>query len=781
MTSMRVYEFAKQHKLTSKAVLDLAKKNGIEFASHMSSVSEENQKKLQDLVQGTAPSKPAPEKASSKAKATPVDKAKSEKQGSQAQPKASSKPEQAKAKAGQGSVKASANKEAAKDNKTHQVKDHKPTADQSKSNQGDFQKNNSNQRNNNQRNNNQRNNNQDNGSGRSNRRRRGNRRRGNQQNNQTPSKGLTQRKHKDLPETFEYSEGINIQDIAKVFHRDATEIIKKLMMLGVMANQNQALSKDVIELIAMEYGVEPIEKVEVDKSDLELYFEEEIPEEAKKIRPPVVTIMGHVDHGKTTLLDQLRHTSVTADEAGGITQHIGAYQVEVDGNTVTFLDTPGHEAFTTMRARGADVTDIAIIVVAADDGVMPQTVEAINHAKAANVPIIIAVNKIDKPTANPDRVKQELTEYGIIPEDWGGENIFVEISAKMNLNLDELLEMILLVAEVQELKADPNRMAIGSVIEARLDKSQGATATLLVKEGTLKVGDPIVVGNTYGRVRTMTNDKNRRIKTAGPATPVEITGLNDAPQAGDLFVVFEDEKSARAAGEERAMRAQEAQRNSTKKVTLDNLFESLQEGELKSVNVIIKADVQGSVEALAASLQKIEVEGVKVNIVHKAVGAINESDVTLANASGAIVIGFNVRPTVQARQLADQEEVDIRSYRVIYNVIEEIETAMKGMLDPEFVEEVTGQAVVRETFVVSKLGTIAGAFVTDGYIERSGQVRLIRDNIVIFEGDIASLKRYQDDVREVKKGFDCGLMIENYNDIKVDDVIEAFHMVEVKR
>lgn len=579
-----------------------------------------------------------------------------------------------------------------------------------------------------------------------------------------------------------YSEGTNIQEIAKILHRDASEIIKKLMMNGVMANQNQALSKDVIELIALEYGVEPEEKVVVDVSDLDVYFEEEQDEAKLTTRPAVVTIMGHVDHGKTTLLDQLRHSRVTEGEAGGITQHIGAYQVETeDDNIITFLDTPGHEAFTTMRARGADVTDIAIIVVAADDGVMPQTVEAINHAKAADVPIIIAVNKIDKPTANPDRVKQELSEHGIISEDWGGDNIFVEISAKFNQNIEELLEMIVLVAEVQELKANPDRLALGSVIEARLDKNQGATATLLVQDGTLNVGDPIVVGNTYGRVRTMVNDIGRRIRTAGPATPVEITGLQTAPQAGDLFVVFEDEKTARQAGEQRAQEAQEAQRSLTKKVTLDNLFESLQEGELKSVNVIIKADVQGSAEALSASLQKIEVEGVRVNVVHQAVGAINESDISLAAASGAIVIGFNVRPTPQARLQADSEVVDIRQYRVIYDAIEEIETAMKGMLDPEYEEEVQGQALVRETFTVSKLGTIAGSFVTDGYIARDSQVRLIRDNIVIFEGEIASLKRFQDDAKQVAKGYECGIMIENYNDVKMDDVIEAFHMVEIER
>ena len=448
---------------------------------------------------------------------------------------------------------------------------------------------------------------------------------------------------------------------------------------------------------------------------------------------------------------------------------------------ITFIDTPGHAAFTTMRARGAKITDVTILVVAADDGVMPQTVEAINHAKAADVPIIVAVNKIDKPAANPGRVMQELSDLGLVPEAWGGDTIFVEISAKFNQNIEELLEMILLVAEVQELKANPNRLALGTVIEARLDKSKGPIATLLVQEGTLKVGDPIVVGNTFGRVRVMVNDQGRRVKTALPATPVEITGLNASPQAGDRFVVFEDEKTARAAGEERAKRALIEQRNASSRITLDNLFSTLKEGELKEVNVIIKADVQGSVEALASSLQKIEVEGVRVKIIHTAVGAINESDITLATASNAIIIGFNVRPTPQAKIQAESDQVDIRLHRIIYNVIDEIETAMKGMLDPEFEEKITGQAIVRETYTVSKLGTIAGSYVLEGVVKRSSSVRLIRDNIVIYEGELASLKRFKDDAKEVKLGFECGIMIEGYNDIKVDDIIEAYEMVEIKR
>ncbi|MBO0449965.1 translation initiation factor IF-2 [Enterococcus sp. MJM12] len=589
------------------------------------------------------------------------------------------------------------------------------------------------------------------------------------------------RKFRELPEVLEYTEGMNVADIAKKIHREPAEIIKKLFMMGVMVNQNQALDKDTIELLATDYGIEAQEKVQVDIADIDKFFEaEEVVAENLVPRPPVVTIMGHVDHGKTTLLDTLRHSRVTSGEAGGITQHIGAYQIDIDGKPITFLDTPGHAAFTSMRARGASITDITILVVAADDGVMPQTVEAINHAKAAKVPIIVAVNKIDKPGANPQHVMQELSEYELIPESWGGDTIFVEISAKFGQNIDELLEMILLVAEVEDLKADPSQRAIGTVIEARLDKGKGPVATLLVQQGTLHVGDPIVVGNTYGRVRVMTNDLGRRDKAVGPATPVEITGLNDVPQAGDRFVVFEDEKTARAAGEERAKRALMEQRASNSRVTLDNLFESLKEGELKEVNVIIKADVQGSAEALAASLQKIEVEGVRVNIVHSAVGAINESDVTLAAASNAIIIGFNVRPTPQAKQQADAETVDIRLHRIIYKAIEEIETAMKGLLDPEFEEKITGQMVVRETYKVSKVGTIAGCFVTDGFIRRDSGVRVIRDGIVIYEGVLASLKRFKDDVKEVKQGFECGAMVDKFNDVKVDDVIEAYVMEEIK-
>ena len=602
---------------------------------------------------------------------------------------------------------------------------------------------------------------------------------GRQQQSNKPA--VPPRKFRELPEVLEYTEGMNVADIAKKIHREPAEIIKKLFMMGVMVNQNQPLDKDTIELLATDYGIEPQEKVTIDIADIDRFFDaEDVNEENLVSRPPVVTIMGHVDHGKTTLLDTLRHSRVTSGEAGGITQHIGAYQIDIDGKPITFLDTPGHAAFTSMRARGASITDITILVVAADDGVMPQTIEAINHAKAAKVPIIVAVNKVDKPGANPQHVMQELSEYELIPEAWGGDTIFVEISAKFNQNIDELLEMILLVAEVEDLKADPTQHGIGTVIEARLDKGKGPVATLLVQQGTMRVGDPIVVGNTYGRVRVMTNDIGRREKSAGPATPVEITGLNDVPQAGDRFAIFEDEKTARAAGEERAKRALLEHRSASARVTLDNLFESLKEGELKEVNVIIKADVQGSAEALAASLKKIDVEGVRVKIVHSAVGAINESDVTLAAASNAIIIGFNVRPTPQAKQQASTEEVDIRLHRIIYKAIEEIETAMKGMLDPEYEEKITGQMTVRETYKVSKVGTIAGCYVNEGSIQRDSGVRIIRDGIVILEGKLASLKRFKDDVKEVKMGYECGVMIENFNDIKVDDVIEGFIMEEIK-
>ena len=602
-------------------------------------------------------------------------------------------------------------------------------------------------------------------------------------NNKQVVKPVTERKFHELPTEFEYTSGMTVAEIAKRIKREPAEIVKKLFMMGVMATQNQSLDGDTIELLMVDYGIEAKEKVEVDNADIERFFVEDgyLNEDELTERPPVVTIMGHVDHGKTTLLDTLRNSRVATGEAGGITQHIGADQIEADGNKITFLDTPGHAAFTSMRARGASVTDITILIVAADDGVMPQTIEAINHSKAAGVPIIVAINKIDKPGANPERVIGELAEHGVISTAWGGDSEFVEISAKFNKNIDELLETVLLVAEMQELKADPTVRAIGTVIEAHLDKGKGAVATLLVQQGTLNVQDPIVVGNTFGRVRAMANDLGRRVKVAGPSTPVSITGLNEAPMAGDHFAVYEDEKSARAAGEERAKRALLKQRQATQRVSLENLFDTLKAGEVKTVNVIIKADVQGSVEALAASLLKIDVEGVRVNVVHSAVGAINESDVTLAAASNAVVIGFNVRPTPIARQQAENEEVEIRLHSIIYKVIEEVEDAMKGMLDPEYQEKIIGEAIIRETFKVSKIGTIGGFMVINGKVTRDSSVRVIRDGVVIADGKLASLKHYKDDVKEVGNAQEGGLMIDNFNDLKVDDTIEAYVMEEIKK
>ena len=821
MSKTRVYELAKELNVASKEIIERAKEVGISYNSHMSTMEEAEISKIKGAWNSKPAAKPAPKAEKKEAKPAPKQEVKkaepkkevekghapkkeftkredhSPKQGqhkqnqernhSQNQRRHEQNDKRNQERPNQKQQNANGNRPSfkkeparteARSNQQGQVE--RPRNNQKPNNNNDRFESPRNNRNNDRRNNQRYNDFNNDGFGKKNRNQKG--KKGNRREEQKAKPAVPARKFHELPEVLVYTDGMTVAELAKKIKREPAEIIKKLFLLGVMATLNQGLSKDAIELLAADYGMDAEEKIEKDISDLDVYFEEAAAEsEESTVRPPVVTIMGHVDHGKTTLLDQLRNSSVVAGEAGGITQHIGAYQIKIDGKPITFLDTPGHAAFTTMRARGADITDITIIVVAADDGVMPQTVEAINHAKAADVPIIVAVNKIDKPAANPGRVMQELSDLGLVPEAWGGDTIFVEISAKFNQNIEELLEMILLVAEVQELKANPNRLALGTVIEARLDKSKGPIATLLVQEGTLKVGDPIVVGNTFGRVRVMVNDQGRRVKTALPATPVEITGLNASPQAGDRFVVFEDEKTARAAGEERAKRALIEQRNASSRITLDNLFSTLKEGELKEVNVIIKADVQGSVEALASSLQKIEVEGVRVKIIHTAVGAINESDITLATASNAIIIGFNVRPTPQAKIQAESDQVDIRLHRIIYNVIDEIETAMKGMLDPEFEEKITGQAIVRETYTVSKLGTIAGSYVLEGVVKRSSSVRLIRDNIVIYEGELASLKRFKDDAKEVKLGFECGIMIEGYNDIKVDDIIEAYEMVEIKR
>ncbi|MEK1376120.1 translation initiation factor IF-2 [Limosilactobacillus fermentum] len=775
MAKERIYELAKELKMPSKDLVNLAKKEGMDVKTHMSSVTSDEANKLRSMAKGAgkpAAVKPAPKVQEHQSAPAKKEASRPDNQGSQNNQNRNNR----------------GNRNNNGNNNRHNSNNGSANANGNGGNQKRNQKRNQNNNNNNNQGGQAANRNNNNGQGqgahwfkkgkKNNKKK--NRNKGNQRLRDTAPKAPTQRKDRPLPDVLEYTNGMNAQDLGKILHRSPAEIIKKLFMLGVMVNQNQSLDADTIEILAADYGIGAKEKVQVDVADLDHFFDERINNDANLAdRPPVVTVMGHVDHGKTTLLDKIRHSHVTEGEAGGITQAIGAYQVKYNDKLITFLDTPGHAAFTEMRARGANITDITVLVVAADDGVMPQTIEAINHAKAAGTPIIVVVNKIDKPGANPDHVTEQLTEYGLIPEDWGGDTIYVKVSAKFGKNIDELLDMILLQAEVMELKANPDQNAAGAVVEARLDQGKGSVATLLVQQGTLHVGDPIVVGDTFGRVRTMTNENGRRIKDATPSTPVEITGLNGVPEAGDHFVVFDDEKTARAAGEERAKRAEDEKRRRTSHVTLDNLFDTMKKGEMKSLPIIIKADVQGSVEALAQSLQKIQVDGVRVDIIHKAVGAISESDVTLAEASNAIIIGFNVRPTPLAKSEAETNNIDIRLHRVIYNAIEEVEDAMKGMLEPVYEEEVLGQVEVRQLYKASKIGTIAGGMVVSGKITRDAKVRLIRDGVVIYEGELGSLKRFKDDAKEVKMGFECGLTIKNFNDVKENDVIEAYHMKEV--
>jgi len=726
MTKMRIYEYAKKQNVSSKEIIERLKDLKIEVKNHMATIAEEIVEKLNNSFQPKPVEVKQPQKSSSKPSIKVIPAFNVETSDELDFEVDYQLEEEAKIKS-----KKNSNKK-------------KKTDSQKQSSQDEDRQTNGNKKGNQNM---------------------------NHKNNST----------ENTSNKIIFSGSLKVSELAKKLGKEPSELIKKLFMLGIMATINQDLDKDTIELLASDYGVEVEEEVILDDTDFESFIDEAEDESKLEERPPVVTIMGHVDHGKTTLLDYIRNSKVTAGEAGGITQHIGAYQVDIEGKKITFLDTPGHAAFTTMRARGAQVTDITIIVVAADDGVMPQTVEAINHAKAAEVPIIIAVNKMDKEAANPDRVMQELTEYGLVSEAWGGDTIFVPISALNGDGVDQLLEMILLVSEVEEYKANPSRNALGTVIEAELDKGKGSVATLLVQNGTLKVGDPIVVGTSFGRVRAMVNDLGRRIKEAGPSMPVEITGLNEVPQAGDRFMVFSDEKRARQVGEARASKAVVLQRSESSKLSLEDLFAQIQEGNVKDINIIVKADVQGSVEAMAASLQKIEVEGVKVKIIHTGAGAISESDVILASASNAIIIGFNVRPDVNAKRTADLENVDIRLHRIIYKAIEEIEAAMKGMLDPEFEEKVIGQAEVRQVFKVSKVGTIAGCYVIDGKISRDSGVRLIRNGIVVFEGQLDTLKRFKDDVKEVATNYECGITIEKYNDIKEGDIIEAYVMEEIKR
>ncbi len=577
-----------------------------------------------------------------------------------------------------------------------------------------------------------------------------------------------------IPET------ITVKDFAAELKKTTSDVIKKLLGYGVMATINNEIDFDTASLIADEFGVKVNKKETVTEEDI-LFDDSEDKEEELETRPPVVVVMGHVDHGKTSLLDAVKKTNVISGEAGGITQHIGAYKVKINDREITFLDTPGHEAFTAMRARGAQITDIAILVVAANDGVMPQTVEAINHAKSAGIPIIVAINKIDLPDANIEKVKQELMAYELVPEEWGGDTIFVPISARNNQNIDQLLEMVLLEADVLELKANPHKQAKGVVIEAKLDKSRGAVTSMLVQRGTLDVGDTIVVGSSIGRIRTMTDEKGKKVKSAKPSTPVEITGLTEVPQAGDIFYEVKDEKTAKHLIEKRKRQEREKAINAMSKVTLDNLFSQMEAGDLKTLNLIVKADVQGSVEAIKQSMEKLSNEEVKVKVIHAAAGAVTESDVTLAKVSNAIIIAFNVRPMPTAKEMAEKEEIQIKQYSVIYQAIDDVEAAMKGMLAPKFEEHIIGNAEVRQTFKISNVGTIAGAYVIDGKLERNAGVRVLRDNVVIHDGKLASLKRFKDDAKEVTKGYECGIQIEKYNDIKEGDIIEAYIMEEIKR
>ena len=601
----------------------------------------------------------------------------------------------------------------------------------------------------------------------------------NKRNGSRPNGGYQPRRQQ-VPDikAITFTEGITVGELADKVGRQASDIIKSLFMEGQMVTINSPLDDDTVELVCMGYDIEATKVKEREEDSLEVDMIDD-PDELQE-RPPIVTIMGHVDHGKTTLLDKIRSSRVALGEAGGITQAIGAYQVEIDGRKITFLDTPGHEAFTAMRARGASVTDIAIIVVAADDGVMPQTIEAISHAKAADVPIIVAVNKCDKPDANPDRVMQEMADHDVMPEEWGGDTIFVRTSARSGEGIDDLLETILTVADVKELRANPNQIASGTVIEAKLDRGRGPVATLLVQNGTLHHGDPVVVGTSFGRIRRMTDENGHELKTAGPSAPVEVIGLNDVPAAGDLFRSYEDEKDARAIADRRKRRKVEAERRKTSVMSLEDLADQIDSGEIKEIPVIIKADVQGSAEAVKSSLEKLDVKGVKVNVIHSTAGAISESDIMLASASHAMIIGFNVRPDANIRKKAEEAQVEIRLHNIIYKATEEMELAMKGMLEPVYEEVVIGQAEVRQTYKVSKLGTIGGCMVTDGKLTNTCGLRLIREGIVVYTGNIKSLKRFKDDAKEVTSGYECGIMIENYNDIKVGDTLEAFEQQQVK-
>ena len=759
MAKKRVYEIAKQLNISNRELIDMLKEIGIDVNNHMSSVDEKFIGQISDMVNGVKNGNT--EKEAEKEASENV-KAEAEKQNND-----SKKAEQHKQ---QEYKKNNEQKNERDQKKSQNQRNDRPNQNMKSGDGGNFNKN-KNGKNNGKNNNQQQNNNQKN--------------KNNNKNNKNMAKPVPAPEpvveEEDEIRFMEIPESLTVKELAEKIGKSGAEIVKCLMKRGIMAAINQTVDFDTAVSVGEEYNV--IFELEKEKDIFEEAFKQEEEDESLlEARPPVVVVMGHVDHGKTSLLDAIRHSHVTSREAGGITQHIGAYTVQINGSPITFLDTPGHEAFTAMRMRGAQITDIAVLVVAADDGVMPQTVEAINHAKAAGVEVIVAINKMDKPSANPERVKQELVEYGLIAEDWGGETICVPVSAATKDGIDTLLEMIILTAEMKELKANPNKPARGAIIEAQLDKGRGPVATVLVQEGTLNIGDPIVAGSSFGRIRAMMDDKGRRVKKAGPSKPVEILGLSEVPAAGESFYVAANEKQARQLAESVvAQSRKDMLKDTPQKVSLDDLFSQIQSGNVKELNIVVKADVQGSVEAVKQSLEKLSNEEVRIRIIHGGVGAITESDVMLATASNAIIIGFNVRPEPSAKAFADEEKVDVRLYRVIYNAIEDITAAMKGMLDPVYEEKVIGHAEVRQLFKASGVGTIAGSYVLDGKFTRNSQVRILRDNIVVYEGELESLKRFKDDVKEVNTGYECGLVFKKFNDLKEGDIIEAFIMVEVPR
>ena len=803
LAKKRVYELAKQLNISNKDLIEKLNELGIEVNNHMSTVDEENAELVKELLGGEKNEAPKAEKNEKAEKAEKAEKSKEpvkEEKKTAKTEKTEKAKETVKENAGfQGKPREEQRRQQKETNdrgaqarggqpKNDQRTDGRQKNDQRqdksdrgyKAADGGFDKKNKNKKNNWQNEQNDGQNDQNNGKNKKNNKNNG---KNNNKNNNAakPAPAPEPVQEEEEIRFMEIPENITVKELAEKLGKSGAEIVKCLMKKGIMAAINQSVDFDTAVSVGEEYNV--IFEIEKEKDIFEEAFKQEEEDESLlESRPPVVVVMGHVDHGKTSLLDAIRHSHVTSSEAGGITQHIGAYTVQINGNPITFLDTPGHEAFTAMRMRGAQITDIAVLVVAADDGVMPQTIEAINHAKAAGVEVIVAINKMDKPSANPDRVKQELVEYGLVAEDWGGNTICVPVSAVTKAGIDTLLEMIILTAEMMELKANPNKPARGAIIEAQLDKGRGPVATVLVQEGTLNVGDPIVAGAAHGKIRAMMDDKGRRVKKAGPSKPVEILGLSEVPAAGDSFYVASSEKQARQLAESVVAKSRKDMLKDTpQKVSLDDLFNQIQSGSVKELNIVVKADVQGSVEAVKQSLEKLSNEEVRIRIIHGGVGAITESDVMLASASNAIVIGFNVRPEPSAKTFADEEKVDIRLYRVIYNAIEDITAAMKGMLDPVYEEKVIGHAEVRQLFKASGVGTIAGSYILDGKFTRTAKVRLLRDNIVVYEGELESLKRFKDDVKEVNAGYECGLVFKKFNDLKEGDIAEAYIMVEVPR